>query len=59
MVQVQADASQLRALLEERAESLAMAKKALAEIDSKLHRASNTTHKLKVRFQAKSLILNT
>jgi hypothetical protein len=45
---VQADANRLRAQLEERAESLNAAKKALAEIESKVHRATLATAKLKV-----------
>ncbi len=45
---MQADANRLRAQLEERAESLNAAKKALAEIESKVHRATLATAKLKV-----------
>ncbi len=48
VAQVRADASRMRVLLEERAESLSAAKKALTEIESKVHRASLATHKLKV-----------
>ncbi len=45
---MQADANRLRAQLEERAESLNAAKKALADIESKVHRATLATAKLKV-----------
>ncbi len=45
---MQADANRLRAQLEERAESLNAAKKALAEIESKVHRATLATAKIKV-----------
>ncbi len=54
---MQADANRLRAQLEERAESLNAAKKALAEIESKVHRATLATAKLKVISSSEKIVL--